>query len=179
MSKILANFTDTGSETFFRYQVFPMLVPRLFPVPIFLDTGSETLSGTNFFRYRFRYHQKNEKNPGTGNSRYPNVILWSTCIHFDPHASNFVHLHPPKSTFIHFCPPASTWVNLRSHVSTSVHLRPPVCTCVYLHPPSSICIHFCPPAYHASNYIYFCPHASGYLVIWSYQRCLLAIFANV
>ena len=54
------NFSDTGSETFFRYQFFPIPVPRLF-------------SGTNFFRYRFRYHQKNEKFPvpgipGTGTS---------------------------------------------------------------------------------------------------------------
>ena len=44
------NFSDTGSETFFRYQIFPIPVPRLF-------------SGTNFFRYRFRYHQKYEKFP--------------------------------------------------------------------------------------------------------------------
>ena len=54
------NFSDTGSDTFFRYQIFPIPVPRLF-------------SGTNFFRYRFRYHQKNEKFPvpgipGTGTS---------------------------------------------------------------------------------------------------------------
>ena len=54
------NISDTGSETFFRYQFFPIPVPRLF-------------SGTNFFRYRFRYHQKNEKFPvpgipGTGTS---------------------------------------------------------------------------------------------------------------
>ena len=54
------NFSDTGSDTFLRYQIFPIPVPRLF-------------SGTNFFRYRFRYHQKNEKFPipgipGTGTS---------------------------------------------------------------------------------------------------------------
>ena len=35
---------------FFRYQIFPIPVPRLF-------------SGTNIFRYRYRYHQKNEKFP--------------------------------------------------------------------------------------------------------------------
>ena len=56
----IPNLTDTGSETFFRYQIFPIPVPRLF-------------SGTNLFRYRFRYHQKNEKFPvpgipGTGTS---------------------------------------------------------------------------------------------------------------
>ena len=39
------NFSDTGSGTFFRYQIFPIPVPRLF-------------SGTNFFPYRFRYNQK-------------------------------------------------------------------------------------------------------------------------
>merc|ERR1712037_936459 len=54
------NFSDTGSETFFRYQFFPIPVPRLFSV-------------TNFFRYRFRYHKKNEQFPvpgipGTGTS---------------------------------------------------------------------------------------------------------------
>merc|ERR1712212_1326809 len=54
------NFSNTGSEIFFRYQIFPIPVPILF-------------SGTNFFRYRFRYHQKNQKFPvpgipGTGTS---------------------------------------------------------------------------------------------------------------
>ena len=38
-------FSDTGSETFFRYQILPIPVPILF-------------FGTKFFRYRFRYHQK-------------------------------------------------------------------------------------------------------------------------
>jgi len=54
------NSSDTGSKTFFRYQIFPIPVPRLF-------------SGTNFFWYRFRHHQKYEKFPipgipGTGTS---------------------------------------------------------------------------------------------------------------
>ena len=40
------NFSDTGSETFYRYQIWPIPVPRLF-------------SGTNLFRY----YQKNEKFP--------------------------------------------------------------------------------------------------------------------
>ena len=55
------------------------------PVPNFSDTGSETFSGTiffryrfrDFFRYRFRYHQKNEKIP--------------------------VALHPIPSTYITMC----------------------------------------------------------------------------
>ena len=62
------NFSDTGSDTLLRYQIFPIPVPRLF-------------SGTNFFRYRFRYHQKNEKFPipgipgtGTSNSVYNTQI---------------------------------------------------------------------------------------------------------
>ena len=38
----LPNFSDTGSETFFRYQILPIPVPRLFPVPNFSDTGSDT-----------------------------------------------------------------------------------------------------------------------------------------
>ena len=78
---------DTDTDTFFRYQIFSIPIPVLFPVPNFSDTGSETFfryqifpipvprlfSGTNFFRYRFRYHQKNEKFPvpgipGTGTS---------------------------------------------------------------------------------------------------------------
>ena len=77
-------FNDTDTDTFFRYQIFPIPVPRLFsgtkffryrfryffPVPNFSDTGSETFSDTNFFRYRFRYHQKNEKFPVTVPIRY-------------------------------------------------------------------------------------------------------------
>ena len=51
--KLLLNVFDTSSETFSRYQILPIPVPRLF-------------SGTNFFRYRFRYHQKNEKFPIPG-----------------------------------------------------------------------------------------------------------------
>ena len=71
---------DTDTDTFFRYQIFSIPIPVLFPVPNFSDTGSETFfryqilpipvpilfSGTNFFRYRFRYHQKKWKIPGTG-----------------------------------------------------------------------------------------------------------------
>ena len=52
---------------FFRYQNFSRPVPRLFSVPNFFETGSETFFGTKFFRFRFRYHQKkNEEFPGTG-----------------------------------------------------------------------------------------------------------------
>ena len=66
--KILANknqslyqiLSDTDSGTFYRYQIFSIPVPRL-------------LFSTNLSRYRFRYHQKNEKFsvlgiPGTGTS---------------------------------------------------------------------------------------------------------------
>ena len=56
------------TDTFFRYQLFSIPIPLLFSVPNISDTGSET-----FFRYRFRYNQKNEKFPvpgipGTGTS---------------------------------------------------------------------------------------------------------------
>ena len=77
-----SKFLNFGNENQFRYQIFPIPVPRLFsgtkfcryrfrdffPVPNFSDTGSETFSryqffpipvprlfhGTKFFRYRFR-----------------------------------------------------------------------------------------------------------------------------
>ena len=61
------NFSDTGSETFFRYQIFPIPVPILFygtkffryryrdffPVPIFSDTGSDTTKKMKNSRYRY------------------------------------------------------------------------------------------------------------------------------
>ena len=73
-------FSNTDSETFFLYQILPILVLRLFPVPIFSDTGSDTIrkmknsqsrthyksskflkkiatkisSGTKFFHHLFR-----------------------------------------------------------------------------------------------------------------------------
>ena len=34
----------------FRYQIFPILVPRFFPIPNSTDTDSETFSGTKVFR---------------------------------------------------------------------------------------------------------------------------------
>ena len=34
-------FNDTDTDTFFRYQIFPIPIPVLFPVPNFSDTGSE------------------------------------------------------------------------------------------------------------------------------------------
>ena len=37
---------------FFLYQVILIPAPRLFPVPIFSDTGSETFFWYQFFRYR-------------------------------------------------------------------------------------------------------------------------------
>ena len=68
---LVPNFSDTGSETFFRYQIIT-------------DTGSETFSGTNLFRYQLRYHQKNYKFlvwgfPGTVTSHSLmdlSAILW-------------------------------------------------------------------------------------------------------
>ena len=56
-------FSGTGTGTFFRDQIFSVPVPVLF-------------SGTNFFRYRYRYHPKRSKIPGTGNSRDRDVTLW-------------------------------------------------------------------------------------------------------
>ena len=79
-------FSDTGSETFFRYSIFPILVLKLF-------------SGTTFSQYRFRdffsgsnlfqYLKKNEKFPvpgipGTGTShscsRLTGQFLWFHCV---------------------------------------------------------------------------------------------------
>ena len=48
------NLNDTDSETFFRYQIFSRPIPRLFSVPKFFETDSETFFGTHFFRYRFQ-----------------------------------------------------------------------------------------------------------------------------
>ena len=48
------NLNDTDSETFFRYQIFSRPIPRLFSVPKFFETDSETFFGTHFFRDRFR-----------------------------------------------------------------------------------------------------------------------------
>ena len=63
---------------FFRYQNFSRPVPRLFSVPNFFETGSETFFGTKFFRFRFRYHQKKWRIPGNGNSRDRDVTLCHT-----------------------------------------------------------------------------------------------------
>merc|ERR1712126_613686 len=78
------NLNETGSETFFRYQIFSRPVPRLFSVPNFFETGSETFFGTKFFRDRFRdffrYQifsrpvprlQKNKEIPGNGTGPIP------------------------------------------------------------------------------------------------------------
>ena len=88
-------FLNFGNETQFRYQFFPILVPRLFSgtkfcryrfreflsVPNLTDTGSET-----FFRYQFvpipvPIPPKKLKIPGTGNSRYRYVTLWCSLYH--------------------------------------------------------------------------------------------------
>ena len=87
-SEVHIYFFDAGCETFFgtkffrdrfrdffRYQIFSRPVPGLFSVPNFFETGSETFFGTKFFRDRFRYHQKNWRIPGNGNSRDRDVTL--------------------------------------------------------------------------------------------------------
>ena len=65
------------TDTFFRYQIFPISIPVLFfgtkyfryrfrdffPIPNFTDTGFETFPGTKFFRYQFRYHLNKENFP--------------------------------------------------------------------------------------------------------------------
>ena len=66
-------FSNTGSETFFRYQIFPIPVPRLFP-------------GTKFFRYRFQHHKKIK------NSRYRYVTLWLWCTSKDQ-TNDFLNFH--------------------------------------------------------------------------------------
>ena len=49
-----SKFLYFGDKNQFLHQIVPILVPRLFPVPNFSETNSETYFGTNFFRYRFR-----------------------------------------------------------------------------------------------------------------------------
>jgi len=75
---------DTDTNTFFQYQIISIPIPILFsvpnfsdtgsetffPIPNFSDTGSETFFGTKFFRYRFRYHLKKSKIPGTGSGTH-------------------------------------------------------------------------------------------------------------
>ena len=46
------NFSDTGSETFSRYLIFLIPVPRLFSVRICSDTSSDTTKNTENSRYR-------------------------------------------------------------------------------------------------------------------------------
>ena len=48
-----SEFQNFGNKNELQYQIFPIPVPRLF-------------SGTKFYRYRFRYHQKNGKIPSSG-----------------------------------------------------------------------------------------------------------------
>ena len=47
-TNILKDF-ETGSNIFFRYQIFSRPIPRLFWAPNYFKTGSETFFGTNFF----------------------------------------------------------------------------------------------------------------------------------
>ena len=55
------NLNETESKTFFRYQIFPIPNPIIFPIPNFYDTESDTFFDTKFFQYRIRNHQKNRK----------------------------------------------------------------------------------------------------------------------
>ena len=55
---------------FLRYQIILRPFPILFSVPIFFNTGSDTFFGTKYFWFRFRYHQKNWRIPGTGMSHF-------------------------------------------------------------------------------------------------------------
>ena len=84
------NIFDSSSQTFFRYQIFPIPVPRLFSgtkffryrfryfftVPNFSDTGTETFLRYQFFPIPVPIPPKKWKIPDTGNSRYRYVELW-------------------------------------------------------------------------------------------------------
>ena len=59
-----ANFSGTGTGTFFRNNFFPIPVPVLF-------------SGTIFFRYRYWYHPKRSEIPGTGMSHSIHIYICS------------------------------------------------------------------------------------------------------
>ena len=75
---------------FFRYQIFLIPIPVLFPVPNFFwyrfrdffpvpnfsDTGSETFFQYQYFPIPVPIPPKKWKIPGTGNSRYRYVTLW-------------------------------------------------------------------------------------------------------
>ena len=60
-------FSDTGSETFFRYRF--RYHQKKWKIINLLNSkilATNISSGTKFFRYRFRYHQKKWKIPSTG-----------------------------------------------------------------------------------------------------------------
>ena len=67
-------FSNASSKTFFRYQILPILVPRLFSsTNYFWFQFQNFFCCSNLLRYWFRYHQQNEKFPvpgipGTGTS---------------------------------------------------------------------------------------------------------------
>ena len=48
-------FVDTESDTFFDTKCFPIPIPILFSIPEFFETESDTFFDTNFFRNRYRY----------------------------------------------------------------------------------------------------------------------------
>ena len=126
-SEVHIYFFDTGCETFFgtkffrdrfrdffRYQIFSRPVPGLFSVPNFFETGSETFFGTKFFRDRFRYHQKNWRIPGNGNSRDRDVTLCLTPI--------FKALYHPPTTWVAY---HEETTGARPHLQLSHPLLPP------------------------------------------------------
>ena len=81
-------------QDFFRYQIFPIPVPRLFSgtkffryrfryfftVPNFSDTGTETFFRYQFFPIPVPIPPKKWKIPDTGNSRYRYVELCSEVL---------------------------------------------------------------------------------------------------
>ena len=90
------NLNETESETFFRYQIFsipnPILfpipiffryryrnfskpIPILFSIPIFFETNTDTFFETKNFRHRYRYHPNNWNSFKTEKFRNRNVTL--------------------------------------------------------------------------------------------------------
>ena len=52
------NLNETESETFFRYQIFPIPNPILVLIPNLFNTESDTFFDTKFSRYRIRNYLK-------------------------------------------------------------------------------------------------------------------------
>ena len=121
------NFSDTGTGTFFRDQFFPIPVPVLF-------------SGTNFFRYRYRYFfpgpifsgtgtiQKGAKFPGPVTLCYllkPSGSVRSTHVGNFTNLRNIVCLVLPSSQPKIFCNGIFlTNLDLKNRVIIQCHLKP-------------------------------------------------------